>query len=124
MASVLEQELSQLRNSVVHLERSQAELKAALQQHWDPEYKEAIDENIVSLARFRARAAALEQEIADLKRKAQEEEEEEEKAGAPGAHRSGCGQGTPTVAPSSLLSPPDAGPTQIDADQTGSGVWL
>lgn len=62
--SVLEVEVDRLANAVAHLQRSNAELKAALQEGGpDPEYKLAIEENIVTIAKHRARMEALKEEI-------------------------------------------------------------
>lgn len=59
--SILEVELKRLRNSLAHLEASQQELKQAMQadvdagNRADPDLKEAFQDNIVTIAKFRAR---------------------------------------------------------------------
>lgn len=62
-ASLLEIERDRLLTSLSHLERSVVELKAAQAQDPDPEYKAAISENLVVIAKKRARVACLEDEI-------------------------------------------------------------
>ena len=62
-ASLLEIERDRLLCSVQHLERSVKELKEALKEDPDPEYKTAISENLVAIAKQRARVACLEDEI-------------------------------------------------------------
>jgi hypothetical protein len=64
----LEIERDRLRNSVEHLERSNAELKEAIQSEGDAdgEYRRAIDENIVIIAKYRARRAQVDHEIAEF----------------------------------------------------------
>jgi hypothetical protein len=65
--SVVEAELERLRNAVVHLQRSNAELKEAYRlEEQDPEYRVALEENIVVIARYRAKIAALEEELRRL----------------------------------------------------------
>jgi hypothetical protein len=67
MAEVLKAELIHLRNAIAHLEKSIAELKLALATEGpDPEYTQAINENIMVLAKQRARQATLEEEIAKV----------------------------------------------------------
>ena len=61
--SVLEAELKTLQNSNVHLRQSIAELKQAMQEERDPEYKAAIEENIVLIAKQEARMDLLRAEI-------------------------------------------------------------
>lgn len=62
--SVLEAERDRLLNSIAHLTRSNAELREALGATGpDRDFKQAIEENIVVLARYRARVEALEAEI-------------------------------------------------------------
>lgn len=64
MAEALRDELSRVQNNLHHLQRSNAELKEALQTDGpDPDFKLAIEENIVLIAKLRARAEALEKEI-------------------------------------------------------------
>mmetsp|Transcript_33464 Transcript_33464/g.84803 ORF Transcript_33464/g.84803 Transcript_33464/m.84803 type:complete len:183 (-) Transcript_33464:244-792(-) len=65
--SLLEIELDQLCNSVKHLERSNAELKEALQEGPDPDLRAAFNENIVVIAKQRARIASLRDEIMKLR---------------------------------------------------------
>lgn len=76
---LLEVELERLRNSVSHLERSNRELKEAMIEEGrgaaaaaaaaeggdgpDAEFKTAIAENIVTIAKQRARIASLEEEL-------------------------------------------------------------
>lgn len=62
-ASLLEIERDRLLCSLQHLERSVKELKQALIEHPDPEYKTAISENLVVIAKQRARVQSLEDEI-------------------------------------------------------------
>ncbi|KAG2438829.1 hypothetical protein HXX76_005370 [Chlamydomonas incerta] len=63
MASVLRIEVDELKNAIQHLERSNRELKELLASDPDPEYRQAIGENIVTVAKKRARVAALEEEL-------------------------------------------------------------
>ncbi|KAG2438824.1 hypothetical protein HXX76_005365 [Chlamydomonas incerta] len=63
MASVLRIEIDELKNAIQHLERSNWELKELLASDPDPEYRQAIGENIVMVAKKRARVAALEEEL-------------------------------------------------------------
>jgi hypothetical protein len=62
-ASLMEIERDRLLCSLQHLERSVKELKHALIEDPDPEYKTAISENLVVIAKQRARVASLEDEI-------------------------------------------------------------
>lgn len=62
-ASLLEIERDRLLCSLQHLERSVRELKQAMVDDPDPEYKTAINENVVVIAKQRARVASLEDEI-------------------------------------------------------------
>ena len=58
--SVLEIELDRLKNAEAHLVRSNAELKEAFQQEEsDKEYKQALEENIVVIAKYRAQVCRL-----------------------------------------------------------------
>lgn len=53
--SLLEIELDRLKNAVAHLVQSNVELKEAYQEgDKDPEYKQALEENIVVIAKYRA----------------------------------------------------------------------
>ena len=62
--SLLEIERDRLKGSVDHLQRSVEELKAAIAETGpDQDYKEAINENVVLIAKTRARIAALDDEI-------------------------------------------------------------
>lgn len=65
----LEAEKARLKNSVGHLERSIGELKEAISEHGDEdrEFKKAIEENIVVIAKNRARIELLDEEIGELK---------------------------------------------------------
>ncbi|EFJ48118.1 hypothetical protein VOLCADRAFT_91371 [Volvox carteri f. nagariensis] len=65
-APVLKIEIDELTNSIQHLERSNRELKELLQTDPDPEYRLAIGENITTIAKKRARVAALEEELRRL----------------------------------------------------------
>lgn len=50
-----------MRNSLQHLERSNAELRKAIEENGpDPDFRQAINENIVVIAKRRARLEALE----------------------------------------------------------------
>lgn len=52
--SVLEAEIKRLHTAVYHLERSNQELVKAMEEEGlDPEYKQAIGENIVVLAKYK-----------------------------------------------------------------------
>lgn len=62
-ASLLEIERDRLLCSLQHLERSVKELKQAMVDDPDPEYKTAISENLVVIVKQRARVASLEDEI-------------------------------------------------------------
>ncbi|GIL90706.1 hypothetical protein Vretimale_15793 [Volvox reticuliferus] len=64
--SVLKIEIDELKNSIKHLERSNRELKELLQTDGDLEYRIAIGENITTIAKKRARVAALEEELRRL----------------------------------------------------------
>ncbi len=58
--SVIEAEIDEVSNALLHLQRSQEELKLALQESGpDPDFREAINDNIVTIAKcVRARARA------------------------------------------------------------------
>jgi hypothetical protein len=62
-ASLMEIERDRLLCSVQHLERSVKELKQAMAEDPDPEYKAAISEDLVVIAKQRARVQCLEDEI-------------------------------------------------------------
>lgn len=62
-ASLLEIERDRLLCSLQHLERSVKELKEAFAEDPDQEYKAAISENLVVIAKQRARVQCLEDEI-------------------------------------------------------------
>ncbi|KAG2495671.1 hypothetical protein HYH03_006271 [Edaphochlamys debaryana] len=64
--SVLQLEIDELKNAVTHLLRSNAELREALASDADPEFRDAVNENLVTIARKRARVAALEEELRRL----------------------------------------------------------
>uniref|UniRef100_A0A383VKG6 Uncharacterized protein n=1 Tax=Tetradesmus obliquus TaxID=3088 RepID=A0A383VKG6_TETOB len=67
-ASLLEIERDRLLGSISHLERSVDELKAAIAAEGpDQDYRDAINENVVVIAKYRARVAALEEEIQRVK---------------------------------------------------------
>jgi hypothetical protein len=58
--SLLEIELDRLKNAVAQLVRSNEELREAYQQEdKDPEYKQALGENIVIIAKYRAQVRRL-----------------------------------------------------------------
>ena len=66
--TVLEIERDRLHTALSHLQRSNQELHEALAESGpDREYKVAIEENIVVIAKYRARIAALDEEIRRLK---------------------------------------------------------
>lgn len=65
--SLLEIERDQLSNSVLHLQRSNVELKEAFQADHDPEYKVALEENLVTIAKYKSRIASLEEKILEAK---------------------------------------------------------
>jgi hypothetical protein len=67
-ASLLEIERDRLLGSISHLERSVDELKVAIaEQGPDQDYRDAINENVVVIAKYKARVAALEEEIQRVK---------------------------------------------------------
>ncbi|KAF5836134.1 hypothetical protein DUNSADRAFT_6337 [Dunaliella salina] len=59
--SMLEVEIQRVCNQLQHLERSIDELKEAFKTDPDPEYKSSIQENIVLVAKQRARLATLQE---------------------------------------------------------------
>lgn len=65
MAGPLEREIQELEHKVAHLVRSNDELRQALKEDSSDrdEYKSAIDENIVTIARWRARIASLKEQL-------------------------------------------------------------
>ena len=67
MASALKDEIDRLENSVRHLERSNRELKEELEANGrDVDYQVAIGDNIVLLAKQKARIASLKEELVTL----------------------------------------------------------
>lgn len=64
--AVLRIEIDELKNSIQHLERSNRELKQLLQTEPDSEYRVAVGENIMTLAKKRARVSALEEQLQHL----------------------------------------------------------
>ncbi|KAL3158504.1 hypothetical protein ABBQ38_010736 [Trebouxia sp. C0009 RCD-2024] len=65
---VLEIELHRLENSCQHLQRSNQELQQAMDLDGpDPDFRQAVQDNIVTLARQQAKIAKLEQEIKEAK---------------------------------------------------------
>jgi hypothetical protein len=72
--SALEQERNRLANALAQLERSNAELRRELDaardggRPPDRDYKEALQDNLVVVARYRARVAALDEEIEKVTR--------------------------------------------------------
>eukprot|EP00955_Chlamydomonas_euryale_P057797 356894-Chlamydomonas_euryale.AAC.8 len=67
MTELLKEERRRLANSVQHLERSNCELKRELDEHGkDADLKDAVQENCVVIAKYRARVAALDEEIRRL----------------------------------------------------------
>ncbi|CAG9466715.1 unnamed protein product [Pedinophyceae sp. YPF-701] len=66
--SVLEAEAGRLSNSISHLERSIREIKQAIAEEGPcVEYKEAVGENIVLIAKQKAALAAIEEQIRKAK---------------------------------------------------------
>jgi hypothetical protein len=63
----LEQERSRLDNAVHHLVKSNNDLKEALSTEMDRELKTALEENIVIIAKYRARIAAIDEELSLIK---------------------------------------------------------
>lgn len=67
--SEMEAEKIRLENSVGHLQRSIVELKEAIEEgDPDREFKQAIEENIVVIAKYKARIERLDKEITNLTR--------------------------------------------------------
>ena len=63
-AGPLESEIQELEHAVVHLVRSNDELVQAIaEQGPDRDYQEAINDNIVTIARHRARIASLKEQL-------------------------------------------------------------
>jgi chromosome segregation ATPase len=65
----LEGDKARLENAVVHLQRSINELKSAIASEGDEdrEFKKAIEENIVVIAKYTAKIERLDKEIKELK---------------------------------------------------------
>ena len=61
--SVLEAEIAALQNSTTHLRSSNLVLRQAMQVERDLEYKSAIEENIVLIAKQEARVEKLQEDI-------------------------------------------------------------
>jgi hypothetical protein len=66
-ASHLELEIKRLTNAVLHLLTSNIQLKEALLEEHDQELKDAFNENLVTIARYNARIAAMEEELCRMK---------------------------------------------------------
>mmetsp|Transcript_13750 Transcript_13750/g.38924 ORF Transcript_13750/g.38924 Transcript_13750/m.38924 type:complete len:121 (+) Transcript_13750:433-795(+) len=65
---VLQEEIGRLQNAVDHLVRSNKELKDLIQETGpDRDYKEAIEENIVTIAKYRSAIQKLEEQMQKLK---------------------------------------------------------
>lgn len=65
----IEAEIAELQHKVQHLLRSNDELRRCIAEAGpDREYKVAIEDNIVTIARFRARIASLEEQLRAMKR--------------------------------------------------------
>mmetsp|Transcript_26088 Transcript_26088/g.67434 ORF Transcript_26088/g.67434 Transcript_26088/m.67434 type:complete len:130 (+) Transcript_26088:404-793(+) len=65
---VLQEELSRLENAVRHLRRSNTEMKEALASEGpDRDLKEAIEENIVTIAKYVADIDGIQQQLRDLR---------------------------------------------------------
>ena len=66
----LQGEKLRLENAAEHLQRSIVELKEAIAEDGDPdrEFKLAIEENIVVIAKYKARIERLDKEIANFKK--------------------------------------------------------
>lgn len=62
-SSLLELEYHKLLRHIDMLQQSNLQLKAALQESFDRDYKDALQDNIVVIARCRAQAAAMEKEM-------------------------------------------------------------
>jgi hypothetical protein len=79
-SSALEHERDRLQNALAQLERSNGELRRELDAQraqglpLDRDYKEALEDNLVVVAKYRARVAALEEEIRRVKSGAAEGE--------------------------------------------------
>lgn len=65
----LEHECKHLENAIEHLQRSNKELKEAIidQGDGDREYKTAIEENIVVIAKYKSKVQSLKDEIDQLR---------------------------------------------------------
>lgn len=66
---VLEKDRDELTNAVAHLERSIRELRAEMAATGpDADYKEAINDNVVTVVRYRTRIASLQEEMVRVRR--------------------------------------------------------
>lgn len=110
MSTLLREELKQVTKATTHLQQSNAELREEHAKSPDPEYKQAIEENIVFIAKYRARAACLIEEIAKI------EGIEPEAVLA-------TGSGSPQLSGEAQqgLHQASAGPARMDLDGTGGG---
>ena len=54
-------ELRELRNSISHLERSNAELRSVVREDPDPEFVVAIEENVATIRKLHTRAEEISQ---------------------------------------------------------------
>uniref|UniRef100_A0A1D2AEQ9 Uncharacterized protein n=1 Tax=Auxenochlorella protothecoides TaxID=3075 RepID=A0A1D2AEQ9_AUXPR len=66
LLQALQAERNRLHRAVCKLKASNAELKAELDKEFDRDYKEAIQDNIPVIAKYTARVASLDEEIAEL----------------------------------------------------------
>ncbi|GIL56878.1 hypothetical protein Vafri_12115 [Volvox africanus] len=114
-APILKLEIDELKNSIHHLERSNCELKDLLQTDPDPEYRIAIGENITTIAKKRARVAALEEE---LRRLAGEEYEHDAAVAVPACDEASRDQSV-AAETSGAITYRGANDLQIAASQAG-----
>lgn len=104
--SDLEAEMDRLQRSIEMLGRSNKELKDAMQHEPDPEYKQAIDENVVIIAKYRARVYALQEELRRLR----------------GMHGAGVHEAIDTIR--QQQEPPVAPPAARGADSGGDDTRM
>eukprot|EP00455_Lapot_gusevi_P039204 TRINITY_DN4392_c0_g2_i1.p1 TRINITY_DN4392_c0_g2~~TRINITY_DN4392_c0_g2_i1.p1 ORF type:complete len:113 (+),score=41.59 TRINITY_DN4392_c0_g2_i1:33-341(+) len=86
--TVIELDIQELENSVAHLIRSNHELKVAFEETQDPDFSEAIEENIIVIERRQKQIEELKKKLAemsphlqDAEMKQPEEEGEDEDGG-------------------------------------------
>lgn len=65
---VLQCDLNRLNNSIFHLRRSNEEIAEALKAGHDRDLKCALEENIVTIAKLKAKAGCLEEQIDELRK--------------------------------------------------------